>query len=447
NDDDVSNDDGNEDNSNDDGGDNDSDDERTESAKDENPNLNQNDDDIEEEYDDEYARTPSSYKSTNDENKHVNEEEYDLIDEELYKDVNMKLKDVEHGEERKGDAEKTDASYDNVTQETTYEDDAHVTLKYAHFTQKTEGPLQSSSVSSDFTTQFLILDNVPQADNEILSMINVKVRHEEHMSDFVTPVIKSTITESLEDVVLAQSSSQPQSTYDAAASLERAVKTEDKDEDSHAEQTKDEKKEEQARMSYKVVPSYYFINNELEVSGGRSSSKKYTTSTTKIKAAKYDIPGIEDMVPSLWSSVKVSYDRYAVWGISHWVPKRQRFYGFASNKEGDFPRLHIYDIQDILLLLVQKKLSNLERDVIFNLGPLWMFTRRIVILKRVEDLQLGVESYQNKLNITKPETFRLMRIDELYKFGDGTLTFVRSVLDDITSNLRLDYLPKRRWSS
>ncbi|GJV84043.1 hypothetical protein Tco_1523941, partial [Tanacetum coccineum] len=40
-----------------------------------------------------------------------------------------------------------------------------------------------------------------------------------------------------------------------------------------------------------------------------------------------------------------------------------------------------------------------------------------------------------------------MRIDELYKFSDGTLTFVRSVLDDITSNLRLDYLPKKRWSS
>ncbi|GJW30041.1 hypothetical protein Tco_0046916 [Tanacetum coccineum] len=128
NDDDVIDDDGNEDDSNDDG---------------------------EEEYEDEYVHTPSSYKSTDDENEHVDEEEYDRIDEELYKDVNVKLKDVEHGEEGKGDAEMTDAGHDDVTQDTTYdqvENDAHVTLTTVHDTQKTEVPLQSSSVSSDFAT-------------------------------------------------------------------------------------------------------------------------------------------------------------------------------------------------------------------------------------------------------------------------------------------------------
>nr|GEV24924.1 hypothetical protein [Tanacetum cinerariifolium] len=37
------------------------------------------------------------------------------------------------------------------------------------------------------------------------------------------------------------------------------------------------------------------------VSGGGSSSKKCTTSTSKTRAGKYDIPGIEYMVPLLWS--------------------------------------------------------------------------------------------------------------------------------------------------
>ncbi|GJW98531.1 hypothetical protein Tco_0180339 [Tanacetum coccineum] len=37
--------------------------------------------------------------------------------------------------------------------------------------------------------------------------------------------------------------------------------------------------------------------------------------------------------------------------------------------------------------------------------------------------------------------------DELYKFSDGRLTSVRSVLHDIASNVRMDYLPKRRWSN
>nr|GEX87444.1 retrovirus-related Pol polyprotein from transposon TNT 1-94 [Tanacetum cinerariifolium] len=128
-----------------------------------------------------------------------------------------------------------------------------------------------------------------------------------------------------------------------------------------------------------VLPVDFFINNDLKYLRRGSSSKKYTNSTTKTKAAKYDIPGIEDMVPLLWSPVK----------------------------EGDFPRLHLHDIEDMMLLLVQKKLSNLEKDVIFDLGvALRMFTRRFIILKRVEYLQMGVKSYQKKLNITKPETFR-----------------------------------------
>nr|GEU68063.1 hypothetical protein [Tanacetum cinerariifolium] len=104
-----------------------------------------------------------------------------------------------------------------------------------------------------------------------------------------------------------------------------------------------------------------------------------------------------------------------------------------------------------------------------------MFTRRIVILHRVEDLQLGVESYQKKLNITRPETFRsdipnmipytayknhqgiiyqdnfqrykLMRSDEHYKFCDWTLSSVRTLLHDIASSLEMDYLPKRHWSN
>nr|GEZ97249.1 hypothetical protein [Tanacetum cinerariifolium] len=76
-------------------------------------------------------------------------------------------------------------------------------------------------------------------------------------------------------------------------------------------------------------------------------------------------------------------------------------------KKHDFPRLNLRDIKDMLLLLVQKKLSNLNVDDRYNLCvALRMFTKRIVILHRVEDLQLGVESYHKKLNITRPETTR-----------------------------------------
>nr|GFA85500.1 hypothetical protein [Tanacetum cinerariifolium] len=74
---------------------------------------------------------------------------------------------------------------------------------------------------------------------------------------------------------------------------------------------------------------------------------------------------------------------------------------------GDLKRLRIQDIEDMLLLLVQGNLSNLtvEERFAFNVS-LRMFTRSIVIQRRVEDLQLGVESYQKRLNLTKPDTYR-----------------------------------------
>nr|GEV77726.1 hypothetical protein [Tanacetum cinerariifolium] len=76
-------------------------------------------------------------------------------------------------------------------------------------------------------------------------------------------------------------------------------------------------------------------------------------------------------------------------------------------KEGDFKRLRIQDIEDMLLLLVQGKLTNLtvEERFAFNVS-LRMFTRSIIIQIRVKDLQLGVESYQKKLNLTRPDTYR-----------------------------------------
>nr|GEY34783.1 hypothetical protein [Tanacetum cinerariifolium] len=76
-------------------------------------------------------------------------------------------------------------------------------------------------------------------------------------------------------------------------------------------------------------------------------------------------------------------------------------------KEGDLKRLRIQDIEDMLLLLVQGKLTNLtvEERFAFNVS-LRMFKRSIVIQRRMEDLQLGFESYQKKLSLTKPDTYR-----------------------------------------
>ncbi|GJT43572.1 hypothetical protein Tco_0952287 [Tanacetum coccineum] len=139
------------------------------------------------------------------------------------------------------------------------------------------------------------------------------------------------------------------------------------------------------------------------------NDKKYTASMTKSKAARYELKGIEDMVPNLWSPVKsiISVKVNEWYGYGHLeeiVVKRadQQLYTF---KEGDFKRLHLNDTEDMLLLVVQNKLNNLDGNVVVHLAvSLRMFARRTVIQERVEDLQLRIESYQKKLNLTKPRT-------------------------------------------
>nr|GEU61855.1 hypothetical protein [Tanacetum cinerariifolium] len=112
------------------------------------------------------------------------------------------------------------------------------------------------------------------------------------------------------------------------------------------------------------------------------------------------LQGIEDMVPNIWSPVKVAYDKHALWGISHWrdqltrveVMRKDR-YGYFREikvrrtdndlytfKEGDFPRLCINDIEDMLILIVYNRLTNLLCDDVSDFAiALRMFTRSIVI--------------------------------------------------------------------
>nr|GEY66196.1 hypothetical protein [Tanacetum cinerariifolium] len=81
-----------------------------------------------------------------------------------------------------------------------------------------------------------------------------------------------------------------------------------------------------------------------------ASSRKYTTFVTKTKAADYGhIKWIEDLVPrTMWNQEQVSYDKHALWGISHWGRKHQQFYGFAVNRES---ARDVYSIRRIIAVI------------------------------------------------------------------------------------------------
>nr|GEZ11286.1 hypothetical protein [Tanacetum cinerariifolium] len=189
-----------------------------------------------------------------------------------------------------------------------------------------------------------------------------------------------------------------------------------------------------------VIPFDHFINNDLEYLCGGASSRKYTTFVTKTKAADYGhikIIAVTKLKIVEWHNYK----------HLDWITVRR-----YNDK--------IYKFKEV------------EECFAFNVS-LRMFTRSIVIQRRVEDLQLDVENYQKKLNLTKPDTYRsdlkhkeayiaysnlrgfiyqnkdkqkrLMRIDELHKFSDGTLTDVRTALDDRLKGIRMKFFPLSIW--
>nr|GEZ56083.1 hypothetical protein [Tanacetum cinerariifolium] len=219
---------------------------------------------------------------------------------------------------------------------------------------------------------------------------------------------------------------------------------------------------------HRVIPFAHFINNDLEYLRGGASSRKYTTSVTKTKAADYGhIKWIEYLGRKRQQFYEFAINRESALDVyskkriititdlkimewhnyKHldWISVRHDDDKIYKFKEVDFKRLRLQDIEDmLLLLLVQGKLSNLTIKERF--------------------------AFNKRLNLTKPDTYRsdlkrreayttysnpsgfiyqnkdkkniLIRIDELHKFSDGTLNDVCNALDDRLKGIRMQYLPQ-----
>nr|GEV96433.1 reverse transcriptase domain-containing protein [Tanacetum cinerariifolium] len=137
----------------------------------------------------------------------------------------------------------------------------------------------------------------------------------------------------------------------------------------------------------RVIPFAHFINNDLEYLRGGASSRKYTTFMTNTKAADYGhIKWIEDLFYGFAVNRKFALDVYSKRRIiavadlkivewhnyKHldWIYVRRDDDKIYKFKECNFKRLRLQDIEDMLLLLVQGKLSNLtiEENFAFNVS-------------------------------------------------------------------------------
>nr|GEV21146.1 hypothetical protein [Tanacetum cinerariifolium] len=190
------------------------------------------------------------------------------------------------------------------------------------------------------------------------------------------------------------------------------------------------------------IPLEHFFNEDLEylkIKNKDLRGRKYALFITKRHAAEYNISWINEDIGRLFRNTLVEYDVDVMLGIHHW-PKTKKLayrgkrfvatvgkvysdlkitfvdavkvdllleYGFLKSiivtradekkytfKESDFSRLNLNNIKDMYVLKAQRKLKHLGGTTKYYLmQSLLVFMRSVIIKKRVEDVQLCVESY------------------------------------------------------
>ncbi|GJT10919.1 hypothetical protein Tco_0857961 [Tanacetum coccineum] len=279
-------------------------------------------------------------------------------------------------------------------------------------------------------------------------------------------------------------------------------------------------------LQYQMDECHKLLTNKVDlVNLVGDKERKIALSISKLKAARYLDFGLKELVPSLWVESECEYDISAAYGITHWWFRRKEFYinkhSEPSDREAvrsqmrilsvisvkvyekygynylreiilrradykeykisekDFKNLHPNDFEDLFLLNIQEKLNHLPKTDKTSLHTaVNMWIRNLVIRNRVGDLQLGIESYQTKINLERPnwdaadyyfkedytivpkpraviykdrnDQRKLMRLNEIHKFSDGTLTRVMEKLDHMVKDFHLfEYnkgMETRKWS-
>nr|GEY36117.1 hypothetical protein [Tanacetum cinerariifolium] len=343
------------------------------------------------------------------------------------------------------------------------------------------------------------------------------------VSNFAPPVIKFILIESLEHAVLAKESSQPKSTYEAASlriefelkkilidkidesqsylialehreccdrmiksydldkslfstydkvySLKRSQKDKDKDGSDRGLKTRKTSKNAELKKEPEFEVADSDIPQDQEENPGNDDEE------LKGKVNVIGLPNLNDFKNPLIliRMTERLNNKDLLWLMT--------LASSADKQSKTFDELMSTPIDFSAYIINGLKITNLTQETL--LGPSFKILKgtrsnyaeleSMVIQRRVKDLQLGVESYQKKINVTKPKTTRpnmrkkdpftpyqdpqgfiyvdtlgrnrLMRSDKLYKFSDGTLTRPQTLLNDITKNILIEYLPQKRWST
>ncbi|GJT69846.1 hypothetical protein Tco_1029132 [Tanacetum coccineum] len=265
-------------------------------------------------------------------------------------------------------------------------------------------------------------------------------------------------------------------------------------------------------------PALSLINQDLlYLKKGNSGPEKIVLSLHKFPAIVFNDDDIEEQTSRWVNKCIKKFNPYARYGVENWKnphakifyirrqkePRRPKEEIYSNSKivqviktfwelghehkfiteivarrangcivsitEPDYKNLNKNDIEDMYLLIMNNKVPDYA-----NTGLLWslsVFIRSSVIWERVHDFQLGIESYQQKINLTAPTiTFpgikeydvfsivyepvhgiiytnskkekRVMRPSEIHKFCDATLRRTLEGLKSYYNDVKYGYVKK-----
>nr|GEZ19890.1 hypothetical protein [Tanacetum cinerariifolium]GEZ20712.1 hypothetical protein [Tanacetum cinerariifolium] len=257
-----------------------------------------------------------------------------------------------------------------------------------------------SSRSSDIASKFLNFSDIPPADTKIVSSLDVHVHHENKdktpqtgpTQNWLMTLVASTSTgKSMKE--FDELISTP---IDFSSYVLNGLKIKNLTQENllgpafrhlkgtHLIYAELEYDFEECYKKSSSVRVEFFINNDLKYLQREIFTMTYTTSTTKKKSTQYDLPGIEDMVPNIWSPVKVSYDKHALW-VTHVSVMRKHGYRYLEE----------------------------------------------IVVRRADN-----------------ELHKFKEGDDVANFEIALRMFIRSlVIQKFTKNIDMEYLIKRRWST
>ncbi|GJX82010.1 hypothetical protein Tco_0331491 [Tanacetum coccineum] len=266
------------------------------------------------------------------------------------------------------------------------------------------------------------------------------------------------------------------------------------------------------------APPLSLINQDLlYLKKGSSGPEKIVLSLHKFPAIIFNDDDIEEQTSRWVNKCVKKFNPYARYGVEHWKNPHAKIFYIRKQKEPGKPKEVIYsnskiiqviktywelghehkfiteivarranecivsitepdyknlnknDIEDMYLLIMNGKVPDYAET-----GLLWslsVFIRSSVIWERVHDFQLGIESYQQKVNLTAPtisfpgvekhkmfsiiyepvhgiiyknskKEKRVMRHSEIHKFCDATLIRVLEGLKSYNNDVKYGYVQR-----